>query len=62
MPNSGEQETQHPKELQDLYFIKPLLSRTEAVANFLNIVKQTQRGKQNEKTEKCAPNERTRWK
>lgn len=59
MPDSGEQETLHCKALYGFYFIKPLLSRTEVVIYFFSTVKATQRGKQNNKTDKYAPNEIT---
>ena len=39
--------------LQDLFFIKSLLSR-EDIVDFLSTEKQ--RGRQNEETEKCIPN------
>ena len=44
--------------LQDLFFIKPLLSRTGDVANFPNTEKQTQRVSQNEEIEEYVQNER----
>ena len=42
-----------------IFFIKPLPSRTEDVANILNTEKQAQGLRQNEKTEESAPSERT---
>jgi len=57
MPDSGEQGTLYYRALQDIFFIRPQLSRTGDIADFH---KQTQRGKQNGETEEIFPNERTR--
>ena len=43
MPGSGDQGAQHCRELQDLLFIKSLLSRAEDIPNFLNIQTDTKR-------------------
>ena len=63
MPGSGEQRTQHwtqhSRALQHLFFIKSFLSRAEDTADFLNMEKQTRKGRENEETEKFIPNERT---
>ena len=58
MPGSGEQVTLHSRALQDLLFIKSLLSGAEDIADFLNTHKWTQRGRQNDETDKFIPNER----
>lgn len=50
MPSSGEQGTLNCRALQDLFFKKSLLSKTEDIADFLNTEKQ--RSRQNEETEK----------
>lgn len=55
----GELGTLHCRALQDLSFIRPLLSREDNVADFPNTWKQIQRGRQNKETEECVPNERT---
>lgn len=55
MPGPSEQGTLHYKVLQDLFLIKQLLSRTEAVSDFPN----TEKDRQNEDTEKYGLNERT---
>ena len=52
------QDTLHCQALQD-FFIKPLPSRTEDVADFPNTQKKAQKLRQNEKTEEFVPNERT---
>ena len=43
---------------RDLFFIKPLLSRIGAIADFPNTKKQAQRLKQTEETEEFVPNEK----
>lgn len=43
VPGSGEQGTLNCKVLQDLFLMKPLLSRAEGVADFPNTQKLTQR-------------------
>ena len=55
----GEQGILHCRVLQDLFFIRLLLSKAENIADFPSTQKQTQSIKQNEGTEKYAPNERT---
>ena len=57
-PGSGEQGILH-RMLQELFFIRPLLSRAEHVVDFPDTEKQTQKFKQNEVTEEYVPNERT---
>ena len=59
MPGSSKQGKLHCRAIQDPFFIKLLLSRTEDTVNFLNTWKQSQRGRQKEETEKFIPNERT---
>ena len=59
MPGLDEQGTLHCRALQDLLFIKLLLSITKDIADILKAQKQTQRGRQNEETEKFIPTERT---
>ena len=49
----------HCRALEDLFFVRPLLSRAGDVADFPNTQKQTQRVMQNEETEQDVPNERT---
>ena len=51
----GEEGTLQSRALQDLFFIRPLSSRTGDIADFPNTEKQAQRLKQN-KTEKFIPN------
>lgn len=51
IPDSGEQGTLCYRAPQDLFFIRPLLSRSVDKADFQNTKKQTQRVKQNEDTE-----------
>jgi len=58
IPGSGEQGTLCYRAPQDLFFIRPLLSRSVDKADFRNTKKQTQRVKQNEDTEEYVPNER----
>ena len=58
MPGSDEQGTLNCRALQDLFFIKSLLSIAEDVADFPNTQKQTQRDRQNER-QKFILNERT---
>ena len=55
----GEQGTLYCRALQDFSFMKSLISRVEDIADFLKTQKKTQRGRQNEKTEKVISNERT---
>lgn len=57
MPDPGRQETVYCRALQDLLFIKSLLSKAESI---LSTQKQTPRGRQNGEAEKCITNERTR--
>ena len=59
MQGFGEQETLHGRALQDLFFIMPLLSNADYVADFPNTQKQTWIIRQNEKKEEYVPNERT---
>ena len=42
MPSSGKLETLHYRALQDLFFIKPLLSRAGNLADFPNIETDTE--------------------
>ena len=42
VPGSGEQKTLHCRALQDLFFIRPLLSRAADIPDFPNTEKQTQ--------------------
>ena len=58
MPDPREQGILHGRTLQDLFFIRPLSSRTEDVVDFSNTEKQAQRHRQNEKTEKFILKER----
>lgn len=57
MPSSGKQGALDCRVLQDLLFIKSVLSRAEDIPHFLNTKNETQRGRQNE-TEKFIPNEK----
>lgn len=57
---SGKLRTLHYRILQNLFFLKPLLSRGRDIANFPNTKKEAQRVRQNEETEDYVPNERTR--
>lgn len=50
VPGPGEQGTLHNRALSDLFFIRPLPSRTGDVAKFPNTEKQAKRLRQNEKT------------
>ena len=52
-------ETLHRRALQDLFFIRPLLSSTRDIVDFPNTEKQTQSIWQNEKVKEFIPNERT---
>ena len=45
VPVSGEQKTLDCRALQDLFFIKPPLSRAEDITDFPNTEKETQRGR-----------------
>ena len=56
MPGSSEQGKLHPRALQDLFFIKPLFSGADDVADFPNT--QKQRPRQNKETEKYVSNEK----
>ena len=58
-PGPGEQGTLHSRALQDLFFIRPLPSRTGDIADFPNTQKQAERLRQKEETEEFAPDERT---
>ena len=58
-PGPGEKGTLHRRSLLDLFFTRPLPSRTGDMADFPNIEKQIERFRQNEKTEKFIPNEET---
>ena len=58
-PGSAEQETLNCRALQDLFFIRALLSRAGDIADFPNTKKQSQRVRQPEETEEYVPNERT---
>ena len=53
----GDQGASDCRALQDLFFIRPLLSRVGDGADFPNTEKQTQRVRQNEETEEYDPNE-----
>ena len=59
VPVSGEEGTLHFRALQDLFFIKLLLSRVGDITDFPNTWKWTQKVRQNEETEEYVPNERT---
>ena len=48
--------------LRDLFFIRPLPSRTGDIADFSNTEKQAQSPRQNEKMEKYVPNEKKKKK
>ena len=50
MSDPGEQETLHYLALQDIFYIRPMLSRARDTADFLNTEKQTRRVRQNEET------------
>ena len=54
----GEHGTLHCRALLDLFFIRPLPSRTGDIPDFPNIEKQDQRIRKNKKTEVFVPNER----
>ena len=58
VPDPGEQGTPHSRAIQDLFFIRPLPSKTADVVDFPNTEKQAQRLRKNEKTEKFIPSER----
>ena len=62
VPVSGDQRTLHCNAPQDLFFIRPLLSKAGDIADVPKILKNSHRVTQNEDTEEYIPNERTRQK
>ena len=62
MLGPGEEGQLPGRALQNIFFKKPLPSKTGDVADFPNTEKQAERLRQNEKTEEFVPNEKNRTK